>query len=337
MIDDVAAWGDARAHVRAMRWLKAAQNRFPVLQAVALVVVLIYGSRTLPGLTTWPSLKTILVLAALTGLASVGQTVVVLLGGIDLSISGLIVASALTISALREQYDISFELALLLAVVASGLFGVFTGYVCHRYRIQPLIITLAIGTVAVGIVQAQTGGAVQGSAPEWLGTLTSPATSTFGLDVPPLVVIWVFVALAVNLFLKRAARGRRLLATGANPQAAEYSLINTRYVWAAAFLFSGVISALVGVLLGGFAGAVDGRLGDPYLFQSVIAVIVGGTVFGGPGDYLRTVVGTLFLTVLTTVLVGHGAEQADQQIVFGLVILLAVAAYGRERRFQDRI
>ena len=73
------------------------------------------------------------------------------------------------------------------------------------------------------------------------------------------------------------------------------------------------------------------------MFQSVIAVIVGGTVFGGPGDYARTVVGALFVTVVTTVLVGHGADQADQQIIFGITILFAVALYGRERGFRDRI
>jgi ribose transport system permease protein len=73
------------------------------------------------------------------------------------------------------------------------------------------------------------------------------------------------------------------------------------------------------------------------LFQSVVAVIVGGTVFGGPGDYSRTVVGALFLTVVNVVLVGKGAIPADQNIIYGVAILLAVALYGRERRLRDRI
>ena len=71
--------------------------------------------------------------------------------------------------------------------------------------------------------------------------------------------------------------------------------------------------------------------GDAYLFQSVVAVIVGGTVFGGPGEYARTSIGALFLTVLVTVLIGHGASPAQQQIVYGVIILAAVAIYGRER------
>ena len=91
------------------------------------------------------------------------------------------------------------------------------------------------------------------------------------------------------------------------------------------------------MLIGGFAGTADSTLGDPYLFQSVVAVIVGGTVFGGPGDYTRTCVGALFLTVLTTVLVGHGASAAEEEIIYGAIILIAVAVYGRQRRLRDRL
>jgi ribose transport system permease protein len=90
-------------------------------------------------------------------------------------------------------------------------------------------------------------------------------------------------------------------------------------------------------VIAGFAGSVDSALGDPYLFQSVVAVIVGGTVFGGPGDYTRTCIGALFLTVLTTVLVGHGASPADEEIIYGVIILAAVAVYGRQRRLRDRM
>jgi ribose transport system permease protein len=145
------------------------------------------------------------------------------------------------------------------------------------------------------------------------------------------------VAALFAVFLHRTVTGRRLFATGANLRAAEYALVSTRRVWMATFAFSAIASALVGVLIAGYAGSVDGALGDPYLFQSVVAVIVGGTVFGGPGDYTRTCVGALFLTVLTTVLVGHGASAAAEQIIYGAIILLAIAIYGRQRRLRDRL
>lgn len=315
----------------------ALQSRFPILQLVALVAVFAYGAATLDGLSSAASIRSILVLASLAGLAAAGQTLLILMGGFDMSVSGFIIGGALAVTSLTDKYDVSFAVALIVALAIAALLGAAAGQICHRLQIQPLIVTLATGAIAVGIVQAQTGGTLAGGAPGWLSRLTSPAEKTFGIGIPPLVVIWIVVAIAMTVFLHRTVTGRRLMATGANTRAAEYSLVRTRRVWTAAFAFSAIVSVLVGVLLAGFAGSVDATLGNPYLFQSVAAVIVGGTIFGGPGDYGRTVVGALFLTVLTTVLIGHGADAADQQILYGAIILLAVMMYGRDRRLRDQI
>jgi ribose transport system permease protein len=312
------------------------QARVPLLQMVALVAVFAYGCLAL-GFWNWTSVQQILLLAALAGLASVGQTLLILMGGFDLSVSGFIVSSALVVSVLKEEWDISYALAIVIAVASGGILGGLAGQICHRYQIQPLIVTLAMGTIALGLIQVQTKGSFSGTAPDWLIRLASPGTKTFGVSIPPMVVIWAVVAVLMAIFLHRTTPGRRVMATGANPRGAEYSLIRTRRVWTLAFAFSGICSALVGILVGGFAGSVDSAVGDPYLFQSVVAVIVGGTVFGGPGDYSRTVVGALFLTVVNVVLVGEGAIPADQNILYGVAILLAVTLYGRERRLRDRV
>ena len=320
-------------------WSKvvAVQHRFPVAQVVALIVVFIYGAITLPGLGAWTSIRSILVLAALVGLASGGQTLLILIGGFDLGVSGFIVAGALTVTALRSAYHLPFWVALLLAMVGSGVLGGLAGYICHRFAINPLVVTLAMGTLAVGIVAVLNGGLVNGNSPDWLSGLAEPATRTFGLAVPPSIVIWAAVLVLFAILLHRTRIGRSLMATGANSRAADYALISTRRVWTVTFAFSAIASALVGLLIGGFAGTISDGLGDPYLFQSVVSVIVGGTVFGGPGDYTRTCVGALFLTVLTTVLVGHGASPAVEEIVYGLIILAAIAVYGRQRRLRDRL
>jgi ribose transport system permease protein len=338
---DAAARGRDASAAALLRtaWGKvgALQSRFPIAQVVALIVVFIYGVITLPGLGAWTSIRSILVLAALVGLASVGQTLLILIGGFDLGVSGFIVAGALTVTALRANYHLPFGVALLLAVVGSGILGGIAGYVCHRFAINPLVVTLAMGTLAVGLVAVQNHGLVNGDAPPWLSTLAEPATTSFGLSIPPTILIWVAVAIVFAVLLHRTILGRSLFATGANSRAADYALISTRRVWTATFAFSAIASALVGLLIGGFSGTVNSALGDPYLFQSVVAAIVGGTVFGGPGDYTRTCVGALFLTVLTTVLVGHGASPAVEEIVYGLIILAAIAIYGRQRRLRDRL
>ena len=315
----------------------ALQSRFPFFQVVALVAVFIYGAISLPGLGSWNSIRSILVLSALVGLASGGQTLLILIGGFDLGVAGFIVAGALTVTALQVKYDIPFGVALLLAVAGAAVLGGLAGYICHRFAINPLVVTLAMGTIAVGIVAVQNNGLIDGNAPPWLTTLAEPVTRTWGLPIPPTIVIWAAAVIVFAVLLYRTRLGRNLLATGANSQAADFALVNTRLVWTATFAFSAVASALVGVLIGGFSGTVSSPLGDPYLFQSVVSVIVGGTVFGGPGDYTRTTVGALFLTVLTTVLVGHGASPAFEEIVYGLIILAAIAVYGRQRRLRDRL
>jgi ribose transport system permease protein len=321
------------------RRIAAAQLRFPVLQSVILVVAYAYGAWTLPGLATWPSIKLILVVAALAGLAATGQTLLILMGGFDLSIAGFIVASGLIVTQVKEAWGVPFWVAMLVALAAAVVFGGLAGQICHRLDIQPLIVTLAIGTIVVGLAQTQTpaGLSYGGNAPDWLIKLASPSSDTFGVDLPPLVTIWIVVAAAMTIFLHRTVPGRHLLATGAQPQAAENSLIRTRRVWTLSFIFSAVAATFVGLAVAGFGGAITVDAGNPYLFQSVIAVIVGGTIFGGPGDYLRTVLGALFVTVVNIVLVGKGVSSAESQIIFGSAILVVVSFYGRERRLRDRM
>jgi len=299
--------------------------------------VFAYGVISLPGLGSWASIRSILVLAALVGLASVGQTLLILIGGFDLGVSGFIVTGALTVTALRDLYHLPFWAALVCGLVGSGILGGLAGYICHRFAINPLVVTLATGTLAVGIVAVLNGGLVNGNAPPWLSTLAEPATKTFGLGFPPSIVIWIAALIVFAVILHRTKIGRSLFATGANSRAADYALISTRRVWIATFAFSAMAAALVGLLIGGFAGSVDSALGDPYLFQSVVAVIVGGTVFGGPGDYTRTVIGALFLTFVYETLIANNQGPGVQNMVYGAAILLAVALYGRERRLRDRI
>jgi ribose transport system permease protein len=317
---------------------KSIQSRFPLIQIVATIAVFVYGALTLPGLSSWISIRSILVLAALVGLASGGQTLLILMGGFDLGVAGFIVAGALTVTTLDLKYHITFAEALVCALAGASVLGGFAGWICHRFRINPLVVTLAMGTIALGIVELQAGGLAEyGNAPTWLSTMAEPAAKTFGIGLPPPIAIWILVVILFAVFLYRTKVGRHLFATGANPRAADYALINTRRVWIGAFAFSAASAALVGVLIAGFDGTVVTTIGDPYLFQSVVAVIVGGTVFGGPGDYTRTSIGAVFLTVLVTVLIGHGASAATEEIVYGLIILIAVATYGRERRLRDRL
>ncbi|MFL5847054.1 MAG: ABC transporter permease [Solirubrobacteraceae bacterium] len=320
-----------------MTRVAALQRKAPVLQVVALVALFVYGASTIEGFSTETSIDAMLVLAALLGIAALGQTLVLILGGLDLSVPGHIVMGAIMVSQLYGSHGWSAPLAIAVVVLIAAVFGAATGWICHRWNIQPLVVTLGVGALSAGGTVAWTEGKLTGAAPTFLTDLTTPAGTTFGLAIPPVVVIWGVLAVLVAVVLHRTIAGRRLYAMGANPRAAGMARIDTRRVIVTVFAVSAVMSALVGVLLAGFAGA-DQTLGDPYLFSGLTAVIVGGTTFmGARGDYSHTVVGALILTVLTTILVGKGYSQADQQIIFGVLILLVVAGYGRDRRLRDRI
>ncbi len=308
-----------------------------MLQLAALVALFIYGFFTVDNFGEGPNIRAMLVLAAILGMATIGQTLVFILGGLDLSIAGFLSASAIVLSQLCGVDHWAFLPALLVILVAFGALGSISGWVCHRYSIQPLIVTLGMGSIALGASVVFVNGTITGSAPAFLSTLTAADGSTFGLAVPPVVFIWALVAIVLAVLLHRTVAGRQLYATGANPRAAALVRIPVRRVWIAVFAASAIFSAIAGVLLAGFSGADQG-VGDPFLFTGLTAIIVGGTtVMGARGDYTHTVLGALILTELNAILTAHNLNSADQQILYGALILLVVASYGRETRLSDRV
>lgn len=313
------------------------QARYPVFQLLALTLVFLYGVLTIDGFGSVSSIYAMLVLAAILGVAAAGQTLVILVGGIDLSVASWVVAGASMTIELYGKLRWPFAFTLAAIVVAAAAAGALAGYLSSRLRLQPLIVTLAVGSCVAGGILASIGTYVNGLPPAWLQQAASPAGRTFDLPLPPVVLFWAALALGLSVFLHLTPAGRRLYATGSNPRAAEVALVRTRRVWTGAFAASAVFAALAGVLIAGFSGASDASLGDSYLWLGLTAVIVGGTTFGARGDYLRTALGCLFLTGLSTVMIGRGLSVDDQQIVNGLLILLVVGFYARERRLSDRI
>jgi ribose transport system permease protein len=310
----------------------------PVLQVVSAVALAIATAATIDGFVTKTSIYSTLVLASFLGIAAVGQTIVILIGGIDLSVPALITGANLTATLLVGK-GWAFGTVVLFVLVAAALIGVVNGFVTHRLAIPPLIVTVATGAVVTGATLGWTrGGQVSGQVPAWLSRFCSPIGTTFGVGIPPIVASWALIAIVLSVVLHRTVTGKRVYATGANARAAVLAGVRTQRVWIGAFTLSAVASAIVGILLAGFTGTGQAGVGDPYLFTSLGAVLVGGTsLVGARGDYARTVLGALILTLITTLLVGHGAGQALQEILFGLLILLFVGVYGRDARVRDRV
>jgi ribose transport system permease protein len=310
----------------------------PALQVAAFVVLFAATAMTIDGFLTRPSIYSALVLAAFLGIAALGQTLVILIGGIDLSVPALISAANLVAPMLSAK-GWGFGLVIAFVVGAGALVGALNGYLIRRLGVSALIVTLATGGIVTGFALALTkNGFAQGNVPAWLSSFSSPVGHTFGVAIPPVVVLWAVVAIVMGIVLHRSVTGRHLYATGANQRAAELAGVRTIRVWVGSFALSGAAAATVGLLLTGFVGSATVGIGDPYLFTSLAAVLVGGTsLVGARGDYWRTVLGALILTLITTMLVGHGAGVDTQEIIFGVLILVFVGLYGRDRRVRDRV
>lgn len=312
------------------------QRRYPVLQACAVAALFGYGAATIDGFTSRSSLYAMLVLSAYLGLAALGQTVVVLLGGVDFAIPAYILVGETATLQLTSKSHWPIGAAIAASVAIGIAAGAVCGWICHRFNVESLVVTLGMSAILTGLMHVWTRGYVTGTPPAWLTNLASVGGDTFGVPFPPIAVIWIVVAVAAGVVLHRTATGRRYYAVGTNLRAATLSRVRTGRFWVCVFALSGAGAALLGVALAGFAGG-DSSAGDPYLFESLAAVVVGGSVFGGRGDYWRTVVGALLLTVLSTILVGHGLSIAAEQVVYGVVILVIVGGYGRESHLRNRI
>lgn len=318
-------------------WRRIA-GRLPVLQIAALLALYAIGQATIDGYGTKSSILSMLVLASFLGIAAAGQTFAILLGGIDLSVPFLIGAGNVLASQLSGGDHWPFALVVAFIVTMALLVGAVNGYVSHRFDIHPLIVTLGVGSMVGGGVLVWTKARLTGSAPSWLGSFVSPGGKVAGIGIPPVVLLWLVLAVVIVVVLAKTQAGRRLYATGANPEGARLALVNTTRVWTGAFAASAVCAAIAGILLAGFSGTGLFDIGTPYLFTTIASVVIGGTsLLGARGDYARTVLGVLILTQITTLLIGLELSAAMQQAFLGAVILVVVATYAREPHVRNRI
>jgi ribose transport system permease protein len=283
------------------------------------------------------AVRSVLVLASLLAIASIGQTLVAIIGGIDLSIP-FVIGFANVVAAQLYGDGVNFALVCLVVGVLAFAIGSINGVIAKGLDIHPLIVTLGVGTVVQGSVLVWTAGFPSGSAPNAVSDFVSIGGSIGLLPVPWLVPCFVVLSALLVLLLARTPYGRRLYALGSNPTAAPLALIRPLLLWSITFGLSALFAALAGVLLLGFTGSAYGDVGQPYLFQTIAAVVIGGTALvGGRGSYLGTIAGALVLIEINTLLIGLGLQPATVQAALGGVIVVLVSLYGREAHIRTTI
>ena len=305
-----------------------------ILLAIALHVL---GSILIEGYSSEFTVRSMLVLASLLGVASIGQTLVVLIGGIDLS-TPFVIGFANVVAAQLYGDGMNFVLVCAIVGVLALVIGAVNGALSSTLAIHPLIVTLGVGTAIQGAVLLWTAGFPAGSAPETVTKFVSIGGHAGPLPVPWLVPSFLVVIAIISVVLARTPFGRRLYAVGSNPSAAPYALISPRAVWTTTYALSALFAAAAGVLLLGFTGSAYGDVGQPYLFQTIAAVVIGGTTLvGGRGGLIGTAAGALVLIEINTLLIGLGLSPAMVEAALGVLIVALVSLYGREPHVRATI
>jgi ribose transport system permease protein len=318
-------------------------NKSGLMGTTVLIGLFIIGTLVVEGFLSTLNLKSMLLFAAFLGLACIGQTLVALLGGLDLSIPFVIGSSNI---GLMYLFNLGLPpwICIITILLAGSAIGFINGVLSFRLQGQALILTLGVGFAVSGGTQILTtigssfGGNVFGVVPQWLSNIAATNGSIAGIQIPPVILIWILLAIGLTLGLRHTTWGRSLYALGGGRTASARLLISERAYWIGVYTISGLLSALTGSLLLGWSGGGFIGVGDQYLFMTLAAVVVGGTsLLGGWGGYGFTVIGVLVLQVLTSFLVGIGLSYEGQQFVFGLLILPMVALYARSPHIRTQI
>lgn len=279
-----------------------------VLTAVWIVMILITGAIE-PNYLSYGGMRNMILFAAPLGIMAAGQTILMLTGGIDLSV-GMIATAAAYVAAFQDAGWI----AILLGVAVGALAGSANGVGVGVFKVNPLIMTLAMGTILLGIFSALAQTAFKGS--------SSPTGFIKAIGTDWAWAVWVLVAIFVIFMLRRTGFGRLLYASGDNPVAVRLSGVRLWQVHISVYALAGVFAAIGGMMLVGRTGAVDLSLAVNFLLPSVAAAVIGGTsIFGGIGTYSGTIMGALILSVLNSLLGFLQVGQAVQNIAYGAIVL----------------
>lgn len=298
-----------------------------------LVVLLVFFSIASPNFFTVSNVSGILLSTAVIGILALGTTFVIITGGIDLSIgTGMTLAAVMT-----GVFIVNMGLPVFVGVIGGILTGALMGFInglnVAILKLPPFIATLAMMLIAQGLALVISGvrPIYFSSAPEFkqiaLGTIFP------GFPLPNAVLILFGVAIIAWLVLSKSIVGRYTFAIGSNEEATRLSGVNTNKWKIIIYTVSGLFTGLAGVVIASRLDSAQPALGTGYELQAIAAVIIGGTsLLGGRGSILGTLIGALIMSVLINGLRILSIQTEWQNVVVGIVILIAVFTDSLRRR-----
>ncbi|HJU81232.1 MAG TPA: ABC transporter permease [Acidimicrobiia bacterium] len=333
----------ATATSRAVTAFVVASRYMPVYLAIALLVLV--AAIWVPALLGGVALSAIAPYGALLAITALGQMLVIITGGIDLSVPGTLTLAAAIMVGIGGQSDENIPAAILAAIGAAALIGLVNGILIGGLKLNPLIVTLAVGQVVIGVVNRYGRSfPVQAQVPAgW-----SQWTSTKILGVSPVFWLGLIITLLLMVGFRYTTVGRRFQVVGANPVASHVVGVRVNINQISAYVVAAILYATAGIALAGLLRSPGVAAGATYLLGPIAAVVIGGaSLTGGLASPLSTFAAAFFLTGLNQMMRTIGLPTALQFVVFGLVIIGGMLVSGdriikgvervlRERRRSDR-
>jgi ribose transport system permease protein len=279
-----------------------------------------------PGTVNPVWLSNTLLFAAPLGILAAGQTMVMLTGGIDLSVVSVAMGSAFLMTTMALKFGAVPAVAIGLGL---GLIvGVINGVGVALLGVQPLVMTLGTGLMTQGIiiVYSQRILASRSIVPDFIHAIGSDRLGIIPFDL----FLWLPIAALVMGALKQTGFGRLLYAIGDNPEGCRLAGVRVWRLLLIDYVICALLASIAGFVLVGHTNSADLSLASTYLLPSIAAVIIGGTsIFGGRGGYSGSIIGALILTVLDGLLTLLDSPEPVKQILYGAIIFALAAAYSR--------
>jgi len=296
---------------------------------VIIIILFIIGQLLANGYLGIQHIGAILRTASFLGIVAIGQTLVILTGGIDLSVGPLVTMGNVFICMFLSGRDTNNLWAFCTIILIGLAVGAISGLGVAYLKISPLVMTLAVGSLVTGFMLIYSQGAPTG--------LASPLLTKIGIGylfhIPIIVLIWILLSILTVIMLSSTTYGRKLYLSGASNKVAHLSGINVSLITTTAYALSGALAVLAGVFMAGYTQNAYLGIGDAYIMWSITAVVIGGTsLSGGKGGYVGTIAGAIILVVMESLLTIVNVPDAGRQIAGGLIILIMITIYFRKPR-----
>ncbi len=251
-------------------------------------------------------------------------------GGLDLSVGFIATLTAILTATIMDGKNENLLLAIVVALLIGAMIGFFNGALVAYVKLPPLVVTMAMASIIQGAINVYTAGKnITGKPSPILESIAAKTTGIF----PNILFVLIVLAVIVMIFLYKTKWGLKLFGVGTNERTAYLSGVNVRAVRLVAFITSGAVAGLIGLLLIGYMGTAFKDMGSSYVMPSIAAVVVGGvSLAGGEGNYFRVILGSIFLQTLTNLLVALGWGDAGKWLGFGIVLFVLLIAYVSDRR-----